>query len=132
MFDAATAGVALGLGSMTANMLTGYLNYQNQKDVLSWQKGLQRDVFGREDTSIQRRVADLKAAGLSPVLAAGQGAGSGGTVAVNAPKLELGDNALVAMNLLKMEQDISATRAQEEYTKMQQKNAEELFPAQLS
>ena len=36
------------------------------------------------------------------------------------------------MNLMKMEQDIASTRAQEEYIKMQQHNAEILLPAQLS
>ena len=58
---AVLGGVALG-----SNMLTGYLNYKNQKDTLHWQKDIQRDIFAREDTSIARRVADLKASGLSP------------------------------------------------------------------
>ena len=36
------------------------------------------------------------------------------------------------MNLLKQEADISATRAQEAYTKLQQQRAEQLLPAELS
>lgn len=123
---------ALGGAAVGSNLLTGYLNYKNQQDNLEYQKGLQRDIFAREDNSIARRVADLKASGLSPVLAAGQGAGTGGVVSVSPPQLNLGDNALTAMNLMKMEQDISATRAQEEYTKLQQQRAEQLLPAELS
>lgn len=126
-----TAAV-LGGAAVGSNLLTGYLNYGNQRDTLAWQKDVQRDIFTREDTSIARRVADLKASGLSPVLAAGQGAGTGGTVSVNAPQLNLGDNAMMAMNLMKQEADISATRAQEAYTELQRKNAETLLPAQLS
>ena len=127
-----TAAAVLGGAAVGSNLLTGYLNYQNQKDTLHWQKDTQRDIFAREDTSIARRVADLKASGLSPVLAAGQGAGTGGTVSVTPPQLNLGDNAMVAMNLMKQEADISATRAQEAYTKLQQQRAEQLLPAELS
>jgi len=111
--------------SLGANLLTGLLNYKTQKDTLAWQKGVQREIFKREDTSIARRVADLKASGLSPVLAAGQGAGTGGYVPVTAPQLDklgdsLADSVITAMNLLRMEADISATRAQEEYTRVQE------------
>lgn len=127
-----TAAAALGGAAVGSNLLTGYLNYENQKDTLHWQKDTQRDIFAREDTSIARRVADLKASGLSPVLAAGQGAGTGGVVSVTPPQLDLGDNALVAMNLLKQEADISATRAQEAYTKLQQQRAEQLLPAEIA
>ena len=127
-----TAAAVLSGATVGSNLLTGYLNYKNQKDTLAWQKDLQSDIFAREDTSIARRVADLKASGLSPVLAAGQGAGTGGTVSVTPPQLNLGDNAMVAMNLMKQEADISATRAQEEYIKLQQKRLDQLLPAELS
>ena len=127
-----TAAAVLGGAAVGSNLLTGYLNYKNQQDVLAWQKDTQRDIFAREDTSIARRVADLKASGLSPVLAAGQGAGTGGTVSVTPPQLNLGDNAMVAMNLIKQEADISATRAQEAYTKLQEQRAEQLLPAELA
>ena len=127
-----TAAAVLGGAGVASNLLTGYLNYKNQQDVLAWQKNTQRDIFTREDTSIARRVADLKASGLSPVLAAGQGAGTGGTVSVTPPQLNLGDNAIVAMNLMKQEADISATRAQEAYTKLQQQRAEQLLPAEIA
>lgn len=59
-------------------------SYQHQRDLFEhqleayeYQKGLQEKIFQREDNSIQRRVADLRAAGLSGVLAAGQGARAG-------------------------------------------------------
>ena len=65
---------------------TNDLNYQLQKDELAYQKDLQKIMFAREDNGVQRRVADLKAAGLSPTLAAGSSAGAGSVVSTAAPQ----------------------------------------------
>ena len=106
---AGLAGAQVGGG-----LLNTYLQYRQQE----YDKRLQRTIFEREDSSIQRRVADLEAAGLSPVLAAGQGAGTGQTVQVTPPQFQKPDIS-DAMALMKMEADISQTRAQTELTQQQ-------------
>ena len=68
------------------NIKTNELNFQLQKDNLAYQKDLQKLVFAREDNSVQRRVADLRKAGLSPTLAAGSSAGAGAVIGTAAPQ----------------------------------------------
>lgn len=80
----ATAGASL-YGAYD-QMKTNDLNFQLQKENLEYQKSLQQTIFNREDNAVQRRVADLKAAGLSPTLAAGSAASAGQAISTKGPE----------------------------------------------
>lgn len=102
-------GGALGLVSAGIDAGTDiYVNNKNldyQRETNLKNEALMRESWAREDNAVQRRVADLKKAGLSPTLAAGSSAASGSPVSMVAPKSSLrggyGAQTLAALSAVK-------------------------------
>ena len=63
-------------------------NYLGQKDQNRYNTKMQEKAWEREDAAAQRRKADLSAAGLSPVLAAGSAATTMAPIRLEAPQLD--------------------------------------------
>lgn len=111
----------------------GYGVYQDQRNY-KYQKDLQKKIFNREDSAIQRRVADAQAAGINPydAISAGSGAGAtsaGGVSSTPIPDLNVGswmDFSLAKQALLqqkektKQEKDLSTIVNLDKVMKMRQ------------
>lgn len=104
----AVAGVIQGLN----NSVLGWANYALQKNNYDYQKALQQQIFNREDTSIQRRMNDLRQAGINPNLAGGSGAGTGSVVSTSAPQI----NTNIG-NVLDLATSVEQLKQQKELTK---------------
>lgn len=62
-------------------------NLRNQESQMAYERDLQERLFEREDTAYQRKVADMEAAGLNKVLAAGgSGLAAGSVVSRTTPQ----------------------------------------------
>lgn len=114
------ANVGLGIWNAITGQQTAEDNLNLQKEQFEYQKSLQQTMFSREDNAVQRRAADLEAAGLSKTLAAGGAAQAGPVVSTQAPQkgkegLEgignLSNSLTAALAQIATTTDISKTRA---------------------
>lgn len=109
----AVTGVA-SAGAGIANTVLGFKNYDYMKD-------MQQEAWKREDTAVQRRMADLEAAGLSKTLAAGSGASTSGPIRLEAPQVSEGiaesipkaiSQAAAVTQMMRQRKEIDQTAAQ--------------------
>lgn len=96
-------------------------NFFLQNRALDQQRALQDQTWQREDSAVQRRVADLRAAGLSPTLAAGSAATTSQAMSPIVPRIgnDTGDKLAMAMSMIKQKADISKTEVEKEVMELQ-------------
>ena len=109
-----------GIGGLISAGVSGYNTYQQMK-TQEYEKEVQKETWEREDNAVQRRVTDLKAAGLNPVLAAGQGASSSSPIHLTTPQVDnnIGQDAQAMLGLMTMKKDMERTDAQKFLLKQQ-------------
>lgn len=150
---------AVGAGSSIISSIGGWfqaaknakaeenlLNWQKEAyaDNKAWQQQMAQTMMSREDSSVRRRVADLRQAGLSPTLAAGSAAQAQQVQApvqpsgmrapqINVPEWSLpAQQAMAALSLMQMKKDIDKTDAQIKAQQIQNDFATQINPIKVS
>lgn len=122
----ANAGVNLinGVWSNIQNKQIADQNFALERENLDYQKQLQQTIFNREDTAMQRAMADYEAAGINPLYAIGSPAQSGAVVSTSAPQNKFQFDGSYFQDLIKGIAEINLIGQQRNTLKAQEKSAE--------
>jgi hypothetical protein len=105
-------------------------NIKMQQDTNAQNEALTREAWARDDNAVQRRAADLQAAGLSQTLATGSPAGVSSPIKAVAPQVDAVQQdwnvAQMAMQAMQQQADYSMTRAQTTMLKNEAKREKEV------
>lgn len=117
-------GIVEGLIGALGGVAEAGFNYSAQIQNLDYQKNLQKQIFEREDNAVSRRAADLKNAGLSKTLAAGDAAGAGTAINTTAPQLSLVDKVATGISYAQQIANVRKTEEETQNLLVQQREAE--------
>lgn len=133
--DKATIGVAAGSSGLdfVSNLWNNILNTKYAAEDRAFRQKVYDETKEREDTAIQRRIADAAAAGISPLAVVGQGAGAsagGSSVSAGMPNIKnMGFDSLAGdlMGLQQTKANIRLAEAQAD-----ERQAEAVYKMQLT
>lgn len=119
------------VGDILSPLIQGvgmYADFKQQQKQFNYDRELQQTMFEREDTAVQRRAADLEAAGLSQTLAAGNAASTMSPIRAQVPGAGIGnkvaENMALRASLMRQEADIATTKAQKDLLDQQRQKIE--------
>lgn len=107
-------GAVKGTVDSGVSIWNAYQGYKNYK----YQQQLQKELFAREDSAIQRRVADAEKAGFNKWSVLGEGSSAGSAVSTTPPQLDYKVNAIDGMRAM---YELAQERASAEVAREQAK-----------